>query len=181
MPSFACLRTFLPFRQGKVKITRVMPTVIHYICDSQGAQRSRHMSLITVSILQITHTCTHARAALLQSLPLCCTHICMAICGCVCVRVWECVSIVCTLHVNLYRLKSSYPVAVWRQSEDDFLLDLATCIELVVHFSSILPQHFAISFLFLVTKLKKNDLKYIYIYNILKKIKKDICNLPCLS
>lgn len=93
---FARLRTFLPLKREKVKITRVMPTVIHYICDSQGAQRSRHMSLITVSDLQITHAHTHAQA-LLQSLPLCYTRICMAVCVCVSVCVCVCVRLVCAL------------------------------------------------------------------------------------
>lgn len=105
VPSFARLRTFLPLKRGKVKITRVMPTVIHYICDSQGAHRSHHMSLITVSAF--THH-THARTALLQSLPCCCTCICMALCVCVYVHVRS----MHRLRINLYRLKSSYPLAL---------------------------------------------------------------------
>lgn len=39
-----------------------MPTVIHYICASQRAHQSRHMSLITTSALQNlfhTHTLTN--------------------------------------------------------------------------------------------------------------------------
>ena len=51
--------TFLPLKPEKVKITPVMPTVIHYICASQWAHQSHHMSLITISAL---HNFTHTHA-----------------------------------------------------------------------------------------------------------------------
>ena len=105
--------TFLPLKPEKVKITPVMPTVIHYICASQWAHQSHHMSLITISALHnFTHTHaprahmhTHTRAHTHTNQVSDFYHICLHCTprACVClihkhtdVAMCVCVCVVCT-------------------------------------------------------------------------------------
>lgn len=58
---FTLISTFFPLKSEKVKITRIIPTVILYICVSQWAHQTHHMSLITISALTVMHAHTHTK------------------------------------------------------------------------------------------------------------------------